>query len=50
MRRSPQVIHRERQKLADADAQKKSEGTFGETIKIIVQALLLAVVLCTLVF
>lgn len=50
MRRSPQVIHRERQKLADADAQKKSEGTFGETIKIIVQALLLAVVVRTLLF
>lgn len=36
--------------MADAEAHKKSEGTFGETIKIIVQALILAVVVRTLLF
>ncbi len=36
--------------LADAEAQKKSEGVFGETIKIVVQALLLALVVRTLLF
>ncbi len=35
---------------ADAEAQKKSEGTFSETIKIIIQALLLAVIVRTLLF
>ena len=36
--------------MADAEAQKKSEGTIGETIKIVVQALILAVVVRTLLF
>jgi len=36
--------------LADAEAQKKTEGTIGETIKIVVQALILAVVVRTLLF
>ncbi len=36
--------------MADAETQKKSEGTFGETVKIIIQALLLAVVVRTLLF
>ncbi len=36
--------------MADAEAQKKSEGVFGETIKIVVQALLLALIVRTLLF
>jgi signal peptidase I len=36
--------------LADVETQKKSEGTISETIKIIAQALLLAVVVRTLLF